>query len=238
MDYLKHTQIPARILEFEQKGLVTRTFRRLDPERQAAVIAAILEEATEHGPPAINIKRVAERAGVSVGSLYQYFGSREGLLAFATELVVGSMVELFDAAGPYLTAMPLGEALAGYLSGGIEWSEAQSGALQFFARAAYHGDSPLQESVVRPVAEVMRSLVQDMLALAVERGEVRADIDLEATARLVHALVTIFGDAQIFPYLNTYFQITSAEVSYERSLAALMTLILEGIAVKRTEDKP
>ena len=65
-------QIHTRIFEMEQEGLVTRTFRRLDPDRQQAVLTAILDEAVEHGPASLSMKRVAERAGVSVGSLYQY----------------------------------------------------------------------------------------------------------------------------------------------------------------------
>jgi len=58
--------LPA-ILELEKKGLVTRTFRRLDSDRQQAIITAILDEAGETGPQDLNIKRVAERAGVSTG---------------------------------------------------------------------------------------------------------------------------------------------------------------------------
>ena len=49
IDLTEWKQITARILEFEQEGLVTRTFRRLDPQRQQAVLAAILDEAIEKG---------------------------------------------------------------------------------------------------------------------------------------------------------------------------------------------
>jgi hypothetical protein len=71
----------------ERRGLVTRTFRRLDPERQFAVIQAILDEAIARGPAGLNVRQVAGRAGLAVGSLYTYFPKREGLLAFAVELV-------------------------------------------------------------------------------------------------------------------------------------------------------
>ncbi len=72
-------QVHTIILELERAGVVTRTFRRLDPERQQAIVQAILDEALEKGPASINIKKVAKRAGVALGSLYQYFGSRAGL---------------------------------------------------------------------------------------------------------------------------------------------------------------
>jgi AcrR family transcriptional regulator len=59
------------ISQLEQEGIVTRTFRRLDPDRQEAVFNAILEEAIEKGPASLNIKEIARRAGISIGSLYQ-----------------------------------------------------------------------------------------------------------------------------------------------------------------------
>jgi AcrR family transcriptional regulator len=222
-------QVHLHILVLEQEGLVTRTFRRLDPDRQQAVLAAILDEAIEKGPISLNIKQVAERAGIAVGSLYAYFGNREGLLNFATELCVRFMTDSFNSFRPYLAAMPLREALAAYLAGGIEWSQTQAGLVQFFARAAYHGDPDLAERVVRPIATTLREMVQDILTEAVKRGEIRADIDMEATTRIIHALMIAAGDSQLLPYLNTYFQITDEDVPPDRALEALLALILDGI---------
>jgi len=229
------TQIHAHILQLERNGLVTRTFRRLDPDRQQAILHAILDEAVEKGPTSLNIKEVAGRAGVSVGSLYQYFGNREGLLTFAVELCARWTTDVFDEYRPMLAAMPLREALAAYLLGGIEWSQTQVGLVQFFARAAYHGDPELAESVVRPVADVMRRTIYDILAQAAARGEVRADVDLEATARVVNALLIVVGDSQLLPYLNTYFQVTDHEMSPERVLEAALTLILQGVGPEKKE---
>lgn len=223
-------QLQAHILELEAQGLVTRTFRRLDPARQQAVIQAILDEAAEKNPTALNIKQVAERAGVAVGSLYQYFGNRDNLLVFAIELCVHQMTNLFALSRPYLVEMPLREALSAYLTYGIEWSRTQQGFIQFFGRAAYQGDPNLAEEVVKPVAAAMRETVEDMLRAAVARGEVRPDLDLEATARVVNSLTIVIGDSQLLPHLNHYFQITAEDTPLERILAALIDLILNGIA--------
>jgi hypothetical protein len=71
-----------------------------------------------------------------------------------------------------------------------------------------------------------------MLVHAIQRGEVRADIDLEATTRVLNALTIAVGDSQILPYLNTYFQVTSDEVPPERALNALIALVMDGIGTK------
>ncbi len=232
IDLTEWKQITARILEFEQEGLVTRTFRRLDPQRQQAVLAAILDEAIEKGPAAINIKRVAERAEVAIGSLYQYFGSREGLLNFAIELCVSYMTDMLEMYRPLLVEMPLAEGLTVYLNTGVEWSQTQVGMVQFITRAIYHGDPELADRVVKPIGTAMRTIIHDMLAKAIERGEVRSDIDLEATARAVNAALAVVGDSQLLSYLNNYFQVTDKKVSAERVTQALVSLILRGIGTK------
>jgi len=224
--------IHTHILQLEQDGLVTRTFRRLDPERQQAVVNAILEEAAEKGPTSLNIKQVAERADVSVGSLYTYFVNRDGLLDFAVELCVRFMRDAFDEFRPYLVALPLREALAAYLVGGVEWGKTQMGMVRFFARAAYHGDSDLTDRLVHPVATMMRETIRDMLDQAIARGEIREDVDLEAATRIVHALTIAVGDGQLLPYLNAYFQVEDEALSAERMLDALLAFILRGIGAE------
>jgi AcrR family transcriptional regulator len=223
------TQIHMYILQLEAEGVVSRTFRRLDPERQQAILFAILDEAYEKGPASINIKEVARRAGVSVGSLYTYFPDREGMLAFAVEVCVRLITAGFGELGPYLAGLSLREALTVYLAGGVEWSQAYWRLLQLFARGAYQGDPQLLERLVRPIATVMSDTVRDVLAAAAARGEIRPDVDLEAAARLVNALTIAVGDSQLIPYLNTYFQVIDDDMPPERVMEALLALVVRGL---------
>ena len=115
-----HTEwnkIQAHILQFEDEGLVSRTFRRLDPERQRAIILAILDEAAEKGPTQVSIKAVADRAAAAVGSLYTYFPNRDGMLDFAVKLVTRFMLEEMASFRPFLVSLPLREGLKMYLNG-------------------------------------------------------------------------------------------------------------------------
>ena len=229
MDYTDWTNFQSYIQQLEQEGRVRRTFRRLNPARQKAVVNAILEEATEKGPASLNIKEIARRAEVSVGSLYQYFPNRDGLLDFAVELTVRYVTDMFELSRPYLEAMPLREALSAYLSVGLEWGKTEAGLVRFFGRAAYQGDPVLAERLVRPVAEAMRKITFAMLAEAVKRGEIRPEVEVEAASRLVNGLMIVVGDSQMLPYLNTYFQITDEKVTPEHILDTLVPFILKAL---------
>ncbi len=78
-------------------------------ERSRITVEAILEATarilTEEGYDKTNTNRIAERAGISIGSLYQYFPNKESLMAALMEqhsneialLVESKLNHLFDA---------------------------------------------------------------------------------------------------------------------------------------------
>jgi AcrR family transcriptional regulator len=222
--------LASRVLQLEKQSLVTRTFRRLDPQRQIDILDAILYEAAEKGPKQVNISEVAHRAGVSVGSMYQYFPNRQGMIDFAIDISVNYMVDMIKAYEPYLLAMPTFDALMAFVSGGVEMTRTQAGMLKFYSRAAYQGDPDLNERVVKPIADEMLILVTNILQQARQHGELRDDLDISAAARLVNALLIVGGDCQLFPYLNTYLHLNDKEVPAGRIMAAMTDLFQKGIS--------
>ncbi|MPM12443.1 hypothetical protein SDC9_58796 [bioreactor metagenome] len=221
--------LTQRILQLEQAGLVKRTFRRLDPQRQIAIVDAILYEAGEKGIKTIGISDVAARAGVAVGSMYQYFPNRQGMIDFAIDLSVHYLIDAVELYRQYLDTISLYDGLLAFVNAGVEMSRTQQGMLRFYGRAAYQGDPELSERVIKPVADCFYSLVRELIEKARARGEIRADVDMEATTRLINTLLIIRGDCQLFPYLNTYMNLLSGEVTPERSMGSMIVLISSGI---------
>jgi AcrR family transcriptional regulator len=220
---------PVRILEFESAGLLTATFRRLDPERQQVVVAAILDEAFERGPSRLRLKQVAEAAGISVGSLYLYFGDRQGVLDFATAFAAQTLADELRGYVGLLAELPLAEGLHGWVSGGLEWSASQAAVMRYFARAAYEGDPVLSERLVAPIAEAMLDAITAMVAAAQERGELREGLDVATTATAVHLALATAADALMIPHLAGYLLPGRAEVSPEQTLGAVVDLVVRGL---------
>jgi AcrR family transcriptional regulator len=88
----------------------SRTVPRKKPrqERSRATVEAILEAAAhilvEHGFEDTTTRQVAERAGVSIGTLYQYFPSKEALITALVERLIQHVLkvctEALQAHGP------------------------------------------------------------------------------------------------------------------------------------------
>jgi AcrR family transcriptional regulator len=225
------------LLEMETAGLITRTFRRLDPGRQNAIIQAVMDDAAERGPSGINITEVAHRAELSVGSLYQYFTNRDNLIEFSTRLCVQVMSSGLEGYLGDLVALPLREALQYYMLGGMQWAQQQPGFVQYYARAAYQGDPRLGKEVVEPIATVMRQMVTGILIQAAKKGELRPGVDITATARVINALSIALIDPQLLPYLNSYFQVIGEDTTPEQLMNAGLDLILSGVSAVSTENE-
>jgi AcrR family transcriptional regulator len=94
-----------------------RTLPRKAPKQQRAkfTVDAILDATArilvERGFAGATTNRIAETAGVSIGSLYQYFPSKESILAALLDRHIRETYALLEAALPAWNALPLQDAV-------------------------------------------------------------------------------------------------------------------------------
>lgn len=85
--------------------------KRPQQDRSRVTVDAILEATThiltEEGYENANTNRIAERAGVSIGSLYQYFPNKESLMAALAEQHSNEIAELVESQLTHLVHAPL-----------------------------------------------------------------------------------------------------------------------------------
>jgi AcrR family transcriptional regulator len=97
--------------------------------RSRATYEAILEATARileaEGLAAVTTNRVAERAGVSIGSLYQYFPAREAILAELVKRMRLSMSARMIAISEATRSRPLEEAIPAIMAAAIEQYEAE-----------------------------------------------------------------------------------------------------------------
>lgn len=76
-----------------------------------AILKAAAQILERHGAEAATTNAIAERAGVSIGSLYQYFPSKAALLAALSEQHSQAMLQVFEARLQQVQGLSLREAI-------------------------------------------------------------------------------------------------------------------------------
>ncbi len=180
------------------------TFRKLPPEKKGRVLAAATELFAERGFHRTEMDAIASRAGISKGSLYNYFKSKDelflhicntGIQGFRENVwreipprldIFRQVEELFQRQVPLILAHPQNFQI--YLN------LASSGMRRFADRYTQKGE---EFGALR-----LKALLREGIA----RGIVRPDLDVPHTAFLIHSLSLIFMASLVSPHFQIRFR--------------------------------
>ena len=165
-----------------------RPRKRPQQDRSRITVEAVLEAAAQvleaDGYDGLTTNRVAERAGVSIGTLYQYFPDKAAVVAGLVEARLGAEVEAVRAAFAEAERLPLAEAsdhLVGAFVGLFEGAPERS-AVVFYGALRVRW---------RPVMDDLLGQMTGAVAGLLERRRAEADVEDPALAAyvVVHAVV-------------------------------------------------
>jgi AcrR family transcriptional regulator len=168
--------------------------RRPRQARSRATVDAILEGAARvlvrEGYDAASTNRVAREAGVSVGSLYQYFDSKEAIVTALLERHRDEQMAILEREMVRLVRAPVREAVAGYVRAIVE---AHRGAPELHraltSQAMHLGLGPIQEATKRASQLVMVWLVSRGDEVRVTDPALAAWMLVTTTEAVLHAAI-------------------------------------------------
>src|SRR4030081_1807866 len=161
-------------------------WRRLPEERPKQILDAALAVFAERGLAAARLDDIARRAGLSKGTIYLYFPTKEELFRAVIRNSVITFIERGEARLEEL-GDPL-QALAAWMEG--FWSYLRSPvfpAMHRLVNSEYHTFPDLAAFYAKEVVERAHRLVCGTLERAMQRGQLRS-MDPLVAARMLSAL--------------------------------------------------
>lgn len=206
------------------------TFRNLEGDKQQRILDTAVEEFASHGFRQASVNRMVQRLGIAKGSIFQYFGTKEGLFQVvfdhAVELVRRSLRQVKQTTAD----TDFFERIRQSLMAGIHFIDRHPRIYKIYLKIIFQEDFPLRAEFLQQVhlfsAEYLRPLVESGVA----RGELRADLDVDAAVFFLDALMDRFLQAYCVSFLDAgsgLFQAPRDEL--EQRVGTFITLIKKGM---------
>lgn len=176
------------------------TFEKIPQERREKILSVATSEFATRGYNATNINVIAKKAGISIGSMYSYFDSKEDL--FLTVVDIG--FRLLEKA---LNEVDIKEdnvfevfekLLRASRRYAIEFPQLN----QIYLDSTTQGLSKLSNKLSRQFESITVDLYCNVIRNAKEKGIINADIDERLTAFYIDNLIIMFQ----FSYTSDYYK--------------------------------
>jgi AcrR family transcriptional regulator len=208
-------------------------WRRRKEERPGEILAAALSCFAEHGFAATRLDEVAARAGVTKGTLYLYFPSKEELFKSVVRQEIVAQIVAAEATVAAASTEPAALLLQRILSGfcGMIVS-APAGAIPKLVIAEAGNFPELARFYLDEVAGRGKTLFMNLLRRGIESGEFRAGIDIE------HAVPCVIGPVLMATLWNQSLgRYAEKRLDAEALCRTHLDLLLQGLLKKRKEPE-
>jgi len=180
--------------------LYKETFEKISEEKRERIIDAALSEFASKGFTAANINVIAKNAEISIGSMYNYFASKEDL--FLT-LFEGGYAKLEEALSSVdLSKGDIFDKFEKLSRVAQEYSRKSRRWVQLYQDCTSEGIFPISKKLSRNFETITAKYYKSLLEEAKEQGVIDKNLDNDLTSFCIDNLVVMVQ----YSYASEYFK--------------------------------
>jgi len=208
------------------------TFKRIDENRRSTIIQTALKEFADKGFNGTSINLLAKKAGISIGSLYSYFPSKEDLFLSLVESGKQLMLEVYRNLDRNKGFFALFEDIL-YNARSYALSNPEINLI--YLDASTQGLHHLAKRLSGSLETATVTLYREFFLKALENKEIRPDLNLGASAFFLDNLVIMYQFSFCSDYhrnrLKLFLEINQAQgLSPDALEQALVNLVVHSFS--------
>ncbi len=178
------------------------TFKNLESDKQQRILDTAVEEFSSHGFRQASVNRIVQRLGIAKGSIFQYFGTKEGLFQVifdhAVELVRRSLRQVKQET----VETDFFERIRRSLIAGVDFIDHHPEVYKIYLKMVFQEDFPLRAEFLQQVHLFSADYLRPVLQAGIAGGDLRSDLDLDAAVFFLDALMDRFLQAYCVSFLD------------------------------------
>jgi TetR/AcrR family transcriptional regulator len=207
------------------------TFDNLDPQKQRRVLDEALREFAERGYHQASINRIVGRLDIAKGSLFQYFGSKEGLFRHLFHRAVNEIKTPLRAIRDGEDSLPFPDRLKRVFFASAAFASAHPFLWGVYRRLSTQEDFPLRATLLSEVRTEALTFFRELVELGQAQGAVRTDLDPATAAFVIEATLDRAITAQDSPVLDAGLGLSADPNTRQACLSALADALCLGLSV-------
>jgi TetR/AcrR family transcriptional regulator len=209
-----------------------KTFQNLPIEKQEKITEAALYEFAEKGYQGASINAIVQTLGIAKGSIYQYFGDKNGLFLYvfsnSMELVKDYLRIVRDTTEKEI----LGIRLEKTLIAGIQFINDNPVVYRLYIKILSESSMPFREEILLSLKKYSFDYINSFLETAKKNGELQNDIDIIKSGFIIEAVMDKFLLSRAVKNNDYELGIYNAdEKTIKNWVSSLITILCNGITL-------
>lgn len=205
-------------------------FHNLPEEKKERILSVASEEFSQKGYAGASINSIVGRLGIAKGSLFQYFGTKDGLFRFvfsrALERVKDNLRDVRDNARRKDLASRLNDTLLA----GAWFIRRQPLLYRLYLQLLTDDTIPFRKDMLLALRKYSLEYIRSLLEDARQRGELADHVDLNRAAFMLDAVMDRFLQAQAVPHMDAGLGLFGGDMSgIQDWITDLVQMIQKGV---------
>ena len=179
-----------------------KTFENLPDEKRKRVLAEATQEFAEHGYHQASINRIVDRLGIAKGSLFKYFGNKQGLFEYLFGHAVAQFKKPLKVIRDANSDTDFFERMEMSLLAGVDFITAHPLVYRIYLKMLFQENFPLRDKFLSEIRQASAKYLRQLVNEAMKSGQIRADIDLEMAIFHLNSVMDHFLQACAVPSLD------------------------------------
>lgn len=205
-------------------------FRNLESDKQERVLEAAIDEFALHGFRQASVNRLVQKLGIAKGSIFQYFGNKEGLFHVIFDHAVGLVRHSLRQVKQETAGKDFFERIRQSILAGIRFIERHPRIYRVYLKMIFQEDFPLRAEFLQQVHLFSAEYLRPHVEAGIAAGDLRQDLDVGMTVFFLDALMDRFLQAYCVSFLDAGAGLYKAsEEEIERKVAEFIRLLKAGL---------
>lgn len=207
------------------------TFLNLPEEKRKRVLDEATREFAEHGYHQASVNRMVGRLGIAKGSLFKYFGTKQGLFEHlfdnAVERLKGPLKEIRKATRDD----DFFERIRKIMLAGADFIEAHPRIYSIYLKMLFQENFPMRERLLGEVRQTSTKFLRSLVEEARAHGQIRPETDTDMAVYLLDGVMDRFYQSITVPFLDGGAGLHKADrTTIENRLDTVIDFMRHGLA--------